>query len=532
MRLRRALKFHGLGWLMKSTFLLFAIVLTSVVCSCASLDPAPDYDRASRHVETAIGVDDLYRPEVDADIQQRIHAMLEDGLSAEEAVRICLLNNPRIQAALFRIGVSRADFVQSGLLSNPSLSFAPRWPDGGGLANLQLGMAQNIAELWQIPFRRRAARQDLERVILEVAREASLLGLQTRAAYYRAQRADELSEIAAGNVHVTEQLVKITIGRRDAGAGNETDVTMAKAQHADARLGDQNAALEVIEARAQLAELLGLGQSATDSALVDKPYAPSASEVPADTLIATAQEQRLDLRAARMAVEVAAARVAFEKSRFIRSLEIGVTAERNAQWDKNRGGGLSASGTLDIDQDSNVTRNISVGREAPEPQKSEWVVGPTFSMEAPIFDQNQAQIARAEFMQRQALKLVEAINCDVVQQAHIASARLRTMVDNVRLVRDELVPLRERALSLSEDGYRAGRTTFLTALEAQRALLEARAKLAEAIQNQATAFVEVERVAGCPITRIGISTTQTKISDGAPSADSGDAAAATGETTP
>lgn len=484
-----------------------ALVLTGLT-GCASLDPAHDYQRAAGQVDSAIGIADLYRPEVEADIRQRIEAMLVDGLSAEEAVRICLLNNPRIQAALFQIGVSRADFVQSGLLSNPSLSFAPRWPDGGGLANLQLGMAQNIAELWQLPFRRRAATRDLERVVLDTAREASLLGLRTRAAFYRAQRADELSRIAADNVRVTQQLVELTIGRRDAGAGNETDVTMAKAQHADARLRAQEADLQAIEARAELAEMLGLTQSATHLDLIDDTPTPSPLDVTDGAIIESALAQRLDLKAARMAKEAATARVAFEKSRFIRSLEIGITAERNAQWDKSRGGGLSASRTLDIDQDGNVTRNTSIGREPREPQRSEWVVGPTFTIEAPIFDQNQAQIARAEFMERQASKLVESIEREVAQQARVAAARLQTMTANVRLAREELTPLRERALSLSEDGYRAGRTAFLSVLEAQRALLDARARLAETIQNQATAIVEVERVAGCPITRIAFPTSQ------------------------
>ncbi len=494
-----------------------ALVLTGLT-GCASLDPAHDYHRAAKQVEVATGVDDLYQPELEADIQQRIGAMLEDGLSAEEAVRICLLNNPRIQAALFQIGVSRADFVQSGLLSNPSLSFAPRWPDGGGLSNLQLGMAQNIAELWQLPFRRRAATRDLKRVVLDTAREASLLGLRTRAAFYRAQRADELARIAADNVRVTQQLVELTIGRRDAGAGNETDVTMAKAQHADARLRAQEADLQAIEARAELAELLGLTQSATHLDLIDDTTTPSPLVVTGEAVIESALAQRLDLKAARMAKEAATARVAFEKSRFIRSLEIGVTAERNAQWDKSRGGGLSASRTLDIDQDGNVTRNTSIGREPREPQRSEWVFGPTFTIEAPIFDQNQAQIARAEFMERQASKLVEAIEREVAQQARIAAARLQTMTANVRLAREELTPLRERALSLSEDGYRAGRTAFLSVLEAQRALLDARARLAEAIQNHATAIVEVERVAGCPITQIGATKSPTTAcGDGLPS---------------
>ena len=81
------------------------------------------------------------------------------------------------------IGMAKADLVQAGLLSNPTVGISLRFPSGGGLANLEAGLAQNIAELWQIPSRQRAASKTLERTILELARRATVLAAETKKAY-------------------------------------------------------------------------------------------------------------------------------------------------------------------------------------------------------------------------------------------------------------------------------------------------------------------------------------------------------------
>jgi hypothetical protein len=178
---------------------------------------APGMDRASQHLEHAIGTETLYRPDDNAVIEQQVAHLTAGGLTADEAVQVALLNNPRLQAAVYRLGISRADFVQSGLFTNPSLSFSLRWPDGGGLTNLQAGIAQNVAELWQIKHRKEAAERDLDRTILDVAREASMLALDARVAYWRAVRADRESDLARENLALGQKLIDVAISRREAG---------------------------------------------------------------------------------------------------------------------------------------------------------------------------------------------------------------------------------------------------------------------------------------------------------------------------
>src|SRR5688500_2394460 len=52
-------------------------------------------------------------------------------LTPDEAVRLTLVNNPQVQAAIARLRSALADARQSRLLPNPMLSVVYRFPEGG-----------------------------------------------------------------------------------------------------------------------------------------------------------------------------------------------------------------------------------------------------------------------------------------------------------------------------------------------------------------------------------------------------------------
>ena len=162
----------------RKAFVSTALVSTMMV-GCATVNPQPDYQRAAKYVRRSTGQERLFDPgEKEADAQS-IRTWLADGLTVDEAAQIALLNNPQLRAALYEIGVARADLVQSGLLSNPSLGVSMRLPSAGGLADIELDLAQNIADLWQIPVRKRAAERNLEQTILTIRSEEHTSELQS-----------------------------------------------------------------------------------------------------------------------------------------------------------------------------------------------------------------------------------------------------------------------------------------------------------------------------------------------------------------
>ena len=474
--------------------LLAAVMATG---GCATVNPRPDYDRTAEDVEEATGHPLTYRPDDQARIAAQVEELLRDGLTADEAAQIYLLNNRKLQASLYEIGAARADVVQASLLSNPTLSIGLGFPDGGGLAKFDAALVQNIADLWQIPTRVRAAERTLDRTILQIANEASVAVVDAKTAYFRARQGDRRCAIAAENVRIAQQVLELALARQQAGAGGEVDVDLARSEVLEADLALRVVKLEAFEARAALVTLLSLARHPDQvelRAAVPEPPDWRASD---ETLIALASAHRLDLQAAQSATEAALARVYEEKLKLFPTLELGVGFERQEKRPVEGRNILADS----------VAASIAEGQPtlelAPqEKQGTHTLLGPTLGMELPIFNQNQGGIARAQYIYEQTLKLLDDLRLKVLQDVRVANTRARTAWGIVSFYRDQMLPLREASLELARTAYQAGRIPLLNVLEAERALLNARGGYVDALQTSAATLVELEKVTGQPLAKI------------------------------
>lgn len=463
---------------------IFALCIAGLLAlgGCATVDPRLVYDRAAEHVRQATGQESLYRPGDEEIVERKIEELLAGGLTADEAVQVCLLNNPRLQAAFFDVGIARADVVQSGLLSNPSLGVSLRLPSGGGLANLEAGLAQNIVDLWQIPARKRVAERTLDRAVLELARQAGVLATEAKTAYYHAVAADRAQTITSENLDIVRQLLDLTLARQEAGVGTGVDVNLSRSELRETELVLRSAKLAAFVARSELATLLGLTMSPDNLELTEALPGPPEWTLTVERLLETARAWRLDIKAANQALEAAAANVKLERLRVFPVVELGFELERGERK-RSRGEGRRDEGT----------------KARREDEGTDFIIGPSIGLELPIFDQNQAQIAVADYAYFQAAKMLDALVREVTQETRLAHARAQTAWDTARFYRDRLLPLRETNLELARDAYGAGKASFLSVLEAQRTLLEARAGYVGALEASAVALPELERVTGRPI---------------------------------
>lgn len=476
---------------------------------CATVNPKQDFDRASRQIAQATGQEVSVDPTGDRLTREQITLLLADGLTATEAVQLCLINNPRLQAELLQIGISRAEFIQSGLFSNPSLALSLRFPDEGGLANFEVSLAQNIAELWQIKYRRKAAQWDLDQSILRLAREASVLALEARSAYVRAIQADRDSGLARENLLIAEQLVELANARRQAGSGTDVDVNLSSAEKVALDVRARSSAVVAVAARADLGKLLGLTTPPTELVLKDPLPEPQELSFDAKQVVEVSRAHRLDLKAADAVVEAAQSRLEYERSRVFKNVELGISMERDDR--RSRG---DRNWLADTAWSSAQAGALTLPSLQPrEPVSTDYVTGPTLSLELPVFDQNQAQIARAEYELLRVNYLRESIDRDIVQDSWAAHTRARVAFENARFVRDELIPLREKGLALARDAFRIGNTTILTTLDAQRTLLEARTGYIQAQVDAALATIELERISGLPFATLAASETKTDIGE-------------------
>lgn len=490
----RELRHRGVLLLFGATSLLAA--------GCATVNPKPDYDRVDRQIASVVGQGLQYRPGDEPAVRATTTKLLEDGLTAQEAVQIALLNNPKVWAGLLRTGMARAEVVQAGLFTNPTVGILLRFPEAGGLADLETGLSQNIADLWMIPARTRAAERDLDRSILETAREAAGIANDAKVAYYNAVAGQRALEISRENLGLVEQLLRITEARLEAGAVGSLDVNLVRGLVLRAGVDERNARLAAATARRTLATLLGLDTPAEGLRLLDPLPAPIATAIEAERLVEVARESRLDLRAARDAVAAAEARVELEYAKVFQNVELSFELERNARRalpgrdiaaDTARAS--IANGALTApDIESRGQRRLARSQEI------EAILGPGLSVTLPIFDQNQAQIAKAKLAMQEADALLEALLRTVSQETREAADRATTAWAVARLYEQEVLPQAQTTLDLSQSSYQAGQTAILNVIDAQRSLLETRQAYIAALQSAASALVDLERATARPAT--------------------------------
>jgi cobalt-zinc-cadmium efflux system outer membrane protein len=131
-----------------------------------------------------------------------------------------------------------------------------------------------------------------------------------------------------------------------------------------------------------------------------------------------------------------------------------------------------------------------------------FMAGPSIEAELPIFDQNQAQIARAAYAYQQAARTVDALERAVAQEVRGAVDRTVTAWKLAELYRDGVVPLATSNMALAREAYQTGKVSWLSVLEAQRTLNTSRSRYVEAVRDAATSGARLEQAAGAPLARI------------------------------
>jgi outer membrane protein TolC len=79
-----------------------------------------------------------------------------------------------------------------------------------------------------------------------------------------------------------------------------------------------------------------------------------------------------------------------------------------------------------------------------EPSGGE-VMGPELEVELPLFDANQAQIAKAEYLVRQEQKKALALKSMVFEQVGNRLAEIAFLRDKLRITRESILPARQKA---------------------------------------------------------------------------------------
>lgn len=126
--------------------------------------------------------------------------------------------------------------------------------------------------------------------------------------------------------------------------------------------------------------------------------------------------------------------------------------------------------------------------------------------QTPWFGQRDAYIREIKTRTGALEKTLTAIEDDTrfrVKKAHFG---VETAKRSVSLYRNALLPQARQALEAAQAGYRAGRTDFLTFLDAQRTLLEVQLSEQRALQDHRTGLARLDQIVGQPLKRVPFGT--------------------------
>jgi len=486
-------------------FVLYVAYVTSIVTAswlcgvgCVRVDPRRDFGRAEQMVVSRTGVERAYNPGTPYATEDAVESLLADGLTTDEAVQVALLNNRRFQALVQGIGVSRADVVQSGLLSNPSLGFSTRFPEGGGRSNLTMTFAQQIADLWLIPVRKRIAEAALEQMILNIANEANNLAMNARRDSYQLIAWKRLATIGGKTLELANQSLKLANDRFEAGEAGKVDVNLARANMLNERVRLMGLQREIEVSRTTLAHTLGLARWREPWILNDSLPQDTFTIKDDESLLIFAMRERLDAQAAASRVKAAEDEIKRQYLSIFPNVTLGVEWERpelrsapgrNILADTARGS--IANGRL-------TAPNIqSRGqRKLDRRQIIDSLLGPTLNITLPIWDQNQAQIAKAQFLSVSARKAYAAILDDVARDIQQAQAVAANASQLVKFFEEDALPHARLSVEAAQRGYQAGTLDILALLDLQKTLVAQQDAYIRVKRDLAIALAELRRATG------------------------------------
>jgi cobalt-zinc-cadmium efflux system outer membrane protein len=454
---------------MKKFISVFAITILLSGCASRSSKVSP---QVSKQIETRVG-HGLNPNPPSSGFSLPPGISLTNGITEDDAVAIALWNNAAFQVDLTALGFARADLIEAGQLRNPI--FTLLFPLGPKQLEATANLPLEI--FWQRPRRVAAAKAEMERVGESLVQTGLNLVRDVKVAHTDLALAYERARIAAESVQQRNEIAQIVKARFRAGDISEMETAASQIDAKQATELATRLQSEVAIAQERLRFLLGMNTSdtavdivaispistvrATTYQKVTEVGAPVSSTQSGNeevtSLVKQAFATRPDLRAAELAVEAAAKRAKWERSKI-----------------------FSLSAILDAN---------GAGKEGFES-------GPGVQVELPVFNHNKGGITRAEAEIERLARQYIAVRQRITLEVREAYVQLQQSRKALASWRGDILPVIEEEIRNAEKAYANGNTAYLFVLETSRKLYDARLQEAESSAAIQRATAQLERAVG------------------------------------
>lgn len=384
------------------------LAMASVLAGCAGFSGDGGRSRVDALTSSRIGQPLSASPDAQRDLQTaqaEVQRLLAAPLTADGAVRVALLNNPRVKITLAELGIAEADLVQAGRLRNPRFGFGRLSGDDG--VEIDRSVIFDLVGLLTLPMRTAVEQRRFEQAQLQAALQAVRLASDTRRAYFNAIAAAQSLTYLRQAALASEASAELAQRMAKAGNFNKLDEAREQAFHAEVSAQLKRAEHGALAAREQLLRLLGVPAGDTSLRLPERlPDLPAVLASGTD-MESTALAQRLDLQVARLDAEATAKNLGLTRAtRFVNVFELGY---------QNK----SATGVSRAD-------------------------GYEIELALPVFDSGEARLRRAEALYQRTLLRTADVALQARSEVREGYSRMRSQYQVARQYRDEIVPARKR----------------------------------------------------------------------------------------
>jgi cobalt-zinc-cadmium efflux system outer membrane protein len=377
---------------------------------------------------------------------------LSDGLSEEEAVATALWNNAAYLEMLSQLGLSRAQLLDAGLLTDPEMTiFFPLGPK-----QLEFAFFQSISAIWLRPVRMRAAELDLIQLSEQMVQNGLNVIRDVRSAHAQLLLAQSRVELAEQTLTLQTGIADLAQKRLDAGDISELESmnSQVDAFQSTADLARFQKDQEI--AREQLRVLLGITMHEDSLTAVGSEERVTTTDSTED-LLAQALAMRPDLRAAELQIEAACERLELSELQFM---------------------------NLDAIYDAN-----GQGRNGFES-------GPGLRLTIPIFNRNQGGIAIADAQLQQALRRYITVRDQVVLDVRNAHLQYQQAHENLKMIQEMVLPTLEESVKLSKKSFQDGDSNYFIVLITTQRFVVAKTQELQLEADLRRSLAELDRSVG------------------------------------
>lgn len=405
-----------------------------LLAACAHFSRDGGFEPVVRAAEPLIGQTALWKrtPQDRARADSATAQLLARPLSADDAVRVAILNNGSLQAAFAELGIAEADLVQSGRLPNPR--FTLRRSSAQGQNDVEETLTVSVLALITAPYVHGIEKRRFAAVQASCAADIVRVAARTREAYFIALAARDAARYRREVEDAAETGAELARRMRQAGNWSPLDEARELSFHAEAAIELERARLAETAAREDLIESLGLTIEPETLQLADRlPEVPASIEE-LTQIERTALDDRMDLKAMRADLEALAKDLHLTRAtRLVNVLDAGPARVQQG------------------------------------PSSAPYESGFEVSIEVPLFDTGAQRVRKAEARYAQALARFGQAAIAARAEVRKAYARLREAHEVALRQREEILPLRRSIAEQDRLRYDAGQISVFELLADSRA---------------------------------------------------------------